>query len=153
MNGLSVLSGTQQVDNHTTIEHAEPNCLSNEWYKGVYQDKSRGVFNGTIIVRQDAQKTNAIQSNQALLLSEDAEMYAQPQLKIWADDVRCTHGATVGELDSDAIFYLRSRGISEKNAKDMLIRSFAGDITQSVEDEDLAEFLADKVVEKLRLTY
>ena len=106
--GLSVLRDKQHVDNYTVINHSKPNSESNELYKGIYADKSRGIFNGTIIVEQDAQKTNAIQSNQSLLLSSDATSISRPQLKIWADDVKCTHGATIGQLDEDGLFYLLS---------------------------------------------
>jgi Fe-S cluster assembly protein SufD len=149
MNGLSILAGTQHVDNHTVLEHVEPNCESNEWYKGIYADKSKGNFSGTIIVRQDAQKTNAIQNNQSLLLSPDAESNAKPQLKIWADDVRCTHGATIGQLDDDALFYLRSRGIPEDKAHHVLHRAFAGDITEQIENQPLREKVEQLLQEKL----
>ncbi|MCB0322423.1 MAG: Fe-S cluster assembly protein SufD [Bdellovibrionales bacterium] len=152
MNGLSVLAGEQHVDNHTIIDHAKPNCESKEWYKGIYADRSHGVFNGTIIVRQDAQKTNAIQSNQSLLLSKDADVDTKPQLKIWADDVRCTHGATIGQLDEDALFYLRSRGIGKDAAYDVLIEAFAADIINEVKPEALRGFLNTLLLEKLRST-
>ncbi|MCB9030173.1 MAG: Fe-S cluster assembly protein SufD [Deltaproteobacteria bacterium] len=147
--GLSVLSEEQHVDNFTVIDHKKPNCHSNELYKGIYKDKSRGVFSGTIIVRPDAQKTDAIQSNQAILLSEDAEVDARPQLKIWADDVKCTHGATVGQIDQDALFYLRARGISEVQAKHMLMQAFAIDIFQEIEDDFLRESLENRFLELL----
>jgi len=149
LNGLNVLSGTQQVDNQTIIDHAVPNCESNEWYKSIYDGKSKGNFSGTIIVRQDAQKTNAIQNNQSLLLSGDAESNAKPQLKIWADDVKCTHGATIGQLDEDALFYLRSRGISKDMAHHVLLRAFAGDITTQVENDALREQVEQLLLEKL----
>lgn len=135
--GLTVISGSQHIDNHTTLDHAKPNSQSTEIYKGIYGGKSRGVFCGTIIVRQDAQKTNAIQSNNALLLSDEAEIDSKPQLTIYADDVKCTHGATVGQIDEQALFYLRSRGISEKTARGMLIRAFAGEIVSREEAPEI----------------
>ena len=150
LNGLSVLSGEQHVDNHTVIDHAKPHSQSNEWYKGVYADSARGVFNGTIIVRKDAQKTNAIQSNQALLLSKEATIDSKPQLKIWADDVRCTHGATVGQLDEEALFYLRSRGITLAEARDILIHGFASDVLEQLGDETLRGILENHLQEKLQ---
>jgi Fe-S cluster assembly protein SufD len=132
LNGLSVLTGSQHVDNSTEIHHIEPSAESREHFKGIYSDTSRGVFSGTITVDKIAQKTNAFQSNQALLLSPTASIETRPQLKIWADDVKCTHGATVGQLDSDALFYLRSRGLSEGDAKKFLIHAFASEVLTTV---------------------
>ncbi len=151
LHGLNILDAEQHVDNHTVLDHALPNCDSNEWYKGIYNDKSTGIFSGTIIVREDAQKTNAFQSNQSLLLSDDSESYSKPQLKIWADDVKCSHGATVGELDSEAMFYLRSRGIPEQTAKGMLIRAFANDILEPIEIESFKQEIEKKIIEKLSI--
>jgi Fe-S cluster assembly protein SufD len=151
MYGLSVLTGNQHVDNHTVLDHAVPHCESDERYKGIYDDQSQGVFCGTIIVRPDAQKTNAIQNNAAIVLSEKASINAKPQLKIWADDVKCTHGATVGALDAQQLFYLRSRGVSERDARNMLLRAFAGDVTQEIEYEALRTLIEERVVEKLSL--
>jgi Fe-S cluster assembly protein SufD len=152
MHGLSVLSGSQHVDNHTVIDHAKPHSQSTELYKGIYSEKSRGIFNGTIIVRPQAQKTNAIQSNQTLLLSEDAAVETQPQLKIWADDVRCTHGATIGQLSDDALFYLRSRGIDRDTARDLLVYGFASDLLQEVKIDVLRDFLEQALLSKLKLS-
>ncbi|MCB0332364.1 MAG: Fe-S cluster assembly protein SufD [Bdellovibrionales bacterium] len=149
LNGLSVLSGSQHVDNHTIIDHAHPNCESHELYKGIYAERSEGVFCGTIIVRPDAQKTNAIQSNQGLLLDDTASLNSKPQLKIWADDVKCTHGATVGQLDQDALFYLRSRGISKNDAQKLLIQAFAGDVTKEVSIEALRDYAEAEVIARL----
>jgi Fe-S cluster assembly protein SufD len=132
INGLSVLSGSQHVDNTTLIHHIEPSAESREHFKGIYADHSRGVFSGTITVEKIAQKTNAFQSNQALLLSPTASIETRPQLKIWADDVKCTHGATVGQLDADALFYLRSRGIGRDVARNFLIHAFASEVLTSV---------------------
>ena len=116
------------VDNHTTIDHARPHCASREVYKGILADHARAVFNGKIIVRPDAQKTDAKQTNKALLLSEDAQINTKPQLEIFANDVRCTHGAAIGQMDDEAIFYLRARGLGEQEARRILIRAFAGDV-------------------------
>ena len=128
LNGLYLVDGHRHVDNHTTIDHAMPNCDSREIYKGILADKARGVFNGKIIVRPDAQKTDAKQTNRALLLSEDAQINSKPELEIFANDVKCTHGAAVGQLDKDAVFYLRSRGIGLVEARHLLIHAFAGDV-------------------------
>ena len=117
LNGLYVADGQRLVDNHTTIDHAQPHCGSREIYKGILADHARGVFNGKIIVRPDAQKTDAKQTNRALLLSEDAQINTKPQLEIFANDVKCTHGAAVGQLDDEALFYLRSRGLSDPEAR------------------------------------
>lgn len=128
MNGLYVGVGDQIHDSHTVIDHATPNCESHELYKGILNDRSRGVFNGKVLVRPDAQKTDAKQTNQALLLSDGARVDTKPQLEIFADDVRCTHGATVGQLDADSLFYLRSRGIAAGDARNVLIHAFASEI-------------------------
>lgn len=133
LNGLYMPTGDQLMDCRTRIDHAKPNCNSYELYKGILDDKARGVFNGKIFVRQDAQKTDAKQSNQALLLSDDAVLNTKPQLEIYADDVRCTHGATIGELDEAALYYLRSRGIPADEARKILIFAFANDVVQGVE--------------------
>ncbi len=149
-NGLTVLNGEQHVDNHTVLDHAKPNCQSTEVFKGIYSDRSKGVFNGTIIVRPDAQKTNAIQSNQTLLLSDEASIDSQPQLKIWADDVKCTHGATIGQLDEDALFYLRSRGIGVETARNILVHAFASDLISQVSgNPEIREYLAELLLAKL----
>jgi Fe-S cluster assembly protein SufD len=128
LNGLYLADGQRLVDNHTTIDHAKPHCGSREVYKGVLADRARGVFNGKIIVRPDAQKTDAKQTNRALLLSEDAQINSKPELEIFANDVKCTHGAAVGQLDEDAVFYLRSRGLGLAEARHLLIHAFAGDV-------------------------
>jgi Fe-S cluster assembly protein SufD len=128
LNGLYAADAHRLVDNHTTIDHARPHCGSREVYKGVLADHARGVFNGKIIVRPDAQKTDAKQTNRALLLSEDAQINTKPQLEIFANDVKCTHGAAVGQLDDEALFYLRSRGLSDATARRMLIHAFAADV-------------------------
>ncbi len=128
LNGLSLSTGRQLIDNHTVIDHAQPNCTSHELYKAILDGTSRGVFNGKIFVRRDAQKTDAKQTNKSLLLSREATIDTKPQLEIFADDVKCTHGATVGQIDDDQVFYLRSRGIGEVEARDLLTFAFASDI-------------------------
>ena len=128
LNGLYLLAGTQHADHHTTIDHAADHCESHEYFNGVLDDKSRGVFTGRIIVRPGAQKTDSKQTNNNLLLSPDAHADSQPQLEIYADDVKCTHGSTVGPLDPRALFYLRSRGVSEHEARRLLTYGFAAEI-------------------------
>ncbi len=137
LNGLYLADGDRLVDNHTAIDHAKPHCPSHEIYKGILGGKARAVFNGKIVVRQDAQKTDAKQTNRALLLSDDASINTKPQLEIFADDVKCTHGAAIGQLDEDAIFYLQARGLTYFEARDMLIHAFAGDILDRVKIEPL----------------
>ncbi len=132
LNGLYVATGHRLVDTHTTIDHAQPNCPSHEVYKGILSGQARAVFNGKIIVRPQAQKTNAKQTNKALLLSDDAQVNTKPQLEIFADDVKCTHGAAIGQLDEDALFYLRARGVAEADARHMLIEAFAGDVLDGI---------------------
>lgn len=141
LNGLSLGTGTQLIDNHTTIDHAVPSCISHELYKAIQDGKSRGVFNGKIFVRRDAQKTDARQTNRTLLLSDDASMDTKPQLEIFADDVKCTHGAAVGQLDENQLFYLRSRGIPLDSARDILTFAFASDVINRVHVEPLRDQL------------
>ncbi len=141
LNGLYLGTGEQMIDNHTAIEHAKPNCPSHELYKGILAGKSKGVFNGKIFVRKDAQKTDAKQTNKNLILSDGASIDTKPQLEIFANDVKCTHGATIGQLDDEALFYLRSRGISMNKARDLLIYAFASDVIERVKLEPLREEL------------
>ncbi len=147
--GLYILDGNQLVDNHTMVDHAMPNCFSNELYKGIIGGKASGVFNGKIFVRKDAQKTNAFQSNKNILLTDDAQMNAKPQLEIFADDVKCTHGATIGQLDEEALFYLQTRGIGEKNARALLNIAFASDVINNIKNEVLKENLLNLAIQKL----
>ena len=149
LNGLYIEDGTQHVDNHTLIEHAEPNCQSHEFYKGVLGDESTGVFRGKIHVHQAAQKTDAYQANQNLLLSDSARINTKPQLEIYADDVKCSHGATIGQLDADAVFYLRSRGIGHREAIRVLTRAFAGEVLDRVRIDSLREELDRLVTQRL----
>jgi len=148
-NGLYVISGEQHVDNHTTLDHAQPHCASREFYKGVLDGHAHAVFNGRIIVRQDAQKTDSKQSNKNLLLSADAVIDSKPQLEIYADDVKCTHGATIGQVDQEAVFYLRSRGIGLDDARSILVQAFASDIIGRVKYEPLAARLRDSLTARL----
>jgi Fe-S cluster assembly protein SufD len=149
MDGLYLATHRQHVDNHTFIRHAKPHCHSFEAYKGILDGKSRGVFNGKIYVDPDAQKTDAKQSNSCLLLSEDARINTNPQLEIFADDVKCTHGATVGQLDEDAVFYLRSRGIPDEEARHMLIYAFAAELFDRIKIDQVAERLEADLYEWL----
>ena len=150
--GLYLLSGKQHVDNHTLADHAMPHCYSNELYKGIIADKATGVFNGRIMVRPDAQKTNAYQSNKCILLSEDAMNYSKPQLEIFADDVKCSHGATTGQLSDEEMFYLRSRGIPENEARAILLKAFAEDVIDTIKDDYLKNKLDKKLIEILMST-
>ncbi len=137
LNGLHMIGGTQHVDNHLRVEHAKPRCDSRELFKGILDGKSRGVFTGRIIVREDAQKTDGKQTNQNLLLSDDAMAYSKPQLEIFADDVKCTHGATIGQVDKDALFYLQSRGLCMETARSVLVYAFASESVGLVKMEPL----------------
>ncbi len=140
--------GTQHIDNHTFIDHAKPHCFSNELYKGILDDKARGVFSGKIMVRPDAQKTNALQSNKTLLLTNDASINAKPQLEIFADDVKCTHGATIGQLDDEALFYLRARGIGEEMAGAMLRHAFISDVLENIKVEPIRDWMNGHIIER-----
>lgn len=128
LNGLYLGRGDQVLDHHTVVDHAQPRCESHEFYHGILGGRARGVFNGKIFVQPHAQKTNAKQTNRNLLLSDEAMVDTKPQLEIFADDVKCTHGATIGQIDEEAIFYLRSRGIGQENARRMLVHAFASDV-------------------------
>ena len=146
LNGLYIEDGAQHVDNHTLIEHAQPHCQSHEFYKGILGGRATGVFRGKIHVHQAAQKTDAYQANQNLLLSETAQINTKPQLEIYADDVKCSHGATIGQLDEDALFYLRSRGIGHREAVRVLTRAFAGEVLDRVRVPALKDQL-DRLVD------
>lgn len=132
--GTYITKGNQHVDNHTVVDHLKSNCESNELYKGVMDEKSTGVFNGKVFVRKDAQKINAFQSNGNVLLTDDAAINSKPELEIYADDVKCSHGSTTGQLDDEALFYLRARGLSQKSAKQLLIHAFVGEVLEQVEN-------------------
>jgi Fe-S cluster assembly protein SufD len=153
LNGLYVAGGDSLVDTHTTIDHAQPHCPSHEVYKGILSGRARAVFNGKIIVRQDAQKTDAKQTNKALLLTDDAQINTKPQLEIFADDVKCTHGAAIGQLDEDAMFYLRARGISEGDARNLLIHAFAGEVVDGLKTAAVRDWAMRAIDEKLSLPH
>jgi Fe-S cluster assembly protein SufD len=148
LNGLYLTKGNQQVDNHTLVDHRKPNCNSNELYKGIIDDKSSATFNGKVYVRKDAQKTNAFQSNKNILLSDDGTINTKPQLEIYADDVKCSHGTSTGKLDDDKIFYLRARGLSELSAKKLLMHAFASEVVEFVSIEQLKEYIEEKISER-----
>jgi Fe-S cluster assembly protein SufD len=151
INGLYLATDRQHVDNLTVIDHAKPHCASHELYKGILDGRAHGVFNGKIFVRQDAQKTDAKQTNQTLLLSEDAVINTKPQLEIFADDVKCTHGATVGQLAADALFYLRSRGLGLEEARDLLTYAFANDVIEKIKVEPLRRRLEELLLARQHL--
>jgi Fe-S cluster assembly protein SufD len=143
LNGLFVTNGTQNVDNHTLVDHLKPNCQSNELYKGIANGKSTATFNGQIFVERDAQKTNAYQSSKNILLSNDATVNAKPELEIYADDVKCSHGTSTGKVDESALFYLKSRGIGEESAKKLLLHAFAHEVINQVKTESVKELVIE----------
>lgn len=150
LNGFYMVTGRQHVDNHTRVDHLKPHCSSRELYKGILDGKARGVFNGKIYVHKPAQKTDARQTNKNLLLSKDSLINTKPQLEICADDVKCTHGSTIGQLDQDAIFYLRSRGVGLKDARSLLTYAFARDIINRIKIEPVRAWLDDLLVTRLQ---
>jgi len=147
--GVYLGTESQHIDNQTYIDHAMPHCESNELYKGILTDKARGVFNGKVMVREDAQKTNAFQQNSSLVLSPTAVMDAKPQLEIYADDVKCSHGATIGQMDESSIFYLRSRGIPEAAARTLLQKAFVGEVIMHVNIPEVRDAILAKIHKKL----
>lgn len=149
LNGFYATRGQQHVDNHTRIEHRAPHGTSREWYKGVLDDRSRAVFSGRIVVHPQAQRTDAEQANHHLLLSRDAEADSRPQLEIYANDVKCAHGATAGQLDEDALFYLRSRGLDESRARGLLVYAFAADVLARMRFAPLRQALAQQLAGRL----
>lgn len=149
LNGLYLAGGNQHIDNHTVIDHAQPHGASHELYKGILDGHASAVFNGRIFVRKDAQKTDARQTNKNLVLSEDAVINTKPELQIWADDVRCTHGATIGQMDAEGLFYLQSRGIGRLEARDMLTYAFARDVIDRIQLAALRERLEKVLFERL----
>jgi len=148
LNGLYVAGGSQHVDNHTTIDHVKPHGSSRELYKGILDGKAAAVFNGRILVRPDAQKTDSKQTNKNLVLSDDATIDTKPELQIFADDVRCTHGATIGQLDAESLFYLQSRGIGRSDARRLLTYAFAQDIVDRIKIQSLRDSLERILFEK-----
>ncbi|MDE2730873.1 MAG: Fe-S cluster assembly protein SufD [Bacteroidota bacterium] len=150
MHGLFVARDRSHIDNSTLVDHAKPNCYSSEYYKGILDDRATGVFNGKVLVRQNAQLTNAYQTNRSIVLSETARMFSKPALEIYADDVKCSHGATTGQLDKDGLFYLRARGINPEDARRLMLISFAGDIIEQVPIEGMREVLYGEVERMLQ---
>jgi len=148
LNGLYIVNGTQHIDNHTVIDHAKPHGASHELYKGILDGQAHAVFNGRIIVRKDAQKTDSKQTNKNLVLSDEAVIDTKPELQILADDVRCTHGATIGQLDAESLFYLRSRGIGKEEARSLLTWAFAQDIVDRIKVQSLKDSLEGILFEK-----
>lgn len=152
-NGLYFGKENAHIDNQVLVDHISPNCTSNQLYKGVLSDESTGVFNGKIFVKPDAQKTNAFQSSKALLLSKEASINSKPQLEIFADDVKCSHGAAIGQLDENALFYLKARGIPEKEATQILTYAFAHEVIDHVHSKPIRRFLCDKLKDELKLNF
>jgi Fe-S cluster assembly protein SufD len=150
MYGLSLLNGKSLVDNHTIVDNVKPHCFSNELYKAIMDEESTGVFNGKIFVRKDAQKTNAYQSNKNILVGERSSANTKPQLEIFADDVKCSHGCTIGRLDEESLFYLRARGLSEQNARSLLLHAFAVDILDKIKWEPLRQYVDGLISERLQ---
>lgn len=151
MNGLYYAKGTSLIDNHILVDHLMPNCQSNQLYKGILDDEATGVFNGKIMVRRDAQKTNSYQSSKAILLSGEASVNSKPQLEIFADDVKCSHGAAIGQLNDNEVFYLRARGIEEADARAMLTYAFAGEIIGKITTPEIRDYVDAKLRARLNL--
>ncbi|QRM88477.1 Fe-S cluster assembly protein SufD [Lacinutrix sp. WUR7] len=149
LNGITIIGDKQHVDHNTLVHHIEPNCESHQDYKGIFNDSATGVFNGKVVVNKEAQKTNAFQSNNNILLSDKATINSKPQLEIFADDVKCSHGCTIGQLDDSAMFYLRSRGIPEKEAKALLMYAFANNVLETVKIPELKKRINKLIATKL----
>ncbi len=153
MYGLYLLGDNTLADNHTVVDHKKPNSFTNELYKGIMDGNSKGVFNGKIFVRPQAQKTNAFQANRNILLSEKASVNTKPQLEIWADDVKCSHGCTTGQLDEEALFYLRTRGIHKDSARAMMLYAFAGEVTDKIEHPAIKNYIDSLISERLQKNF
>jgi len=149
LRGVYLADNDNHIDHHTIIEHEKEHCTSNELYKGILSGKSTGVFNGRIHVHDEAQKTDAIQSNQNILLSDNAIIHTKPELEIYADDVKCTHGATVGQLDEKGIFYLRARGIKRKEAQKMMMRAYVGEVLSGIKNDNARDNLLEKIIRNI----
>jgi Fe-S cluster assembly protein SufD len=147
--GLYLASGKSHIDNHTVVDHRVANAYSNQLYKGIMDGQSKGVFNGKIYVRPDAQKTNAFQSNRNIILGEEASVNTKPQLEIWADDVKCSHGCTTGQLDEEALFYLQSRGIGKVQARALLLHAFAAETLKAMKHEAIRQYIEDRISTRL----
>ncbi len=150
LNGLFLVKENHHTDNHTMVEHRAPNCFSNELYKGVIADNATGVFNGKILVYRDAQKTNAYQSNKNILMGDKSTINTKPQLEIYADDVRCTHGTTTGKLNEEALFYMRSRGLNEKLAKNILLQAFAKEVSNTIKCDSFRTLIEKRIEENIQ---
>jgi len=148
LNGIYLTKGKQHVDNHTLVDHLQQHCNSSELYKGIMDEQSTGVFNGKVFVRQAAQKTNAFQSNQNILLSDDATVNSKPELEIYADDVKCSHGSTTGQLDEEAIYYLRTRGIGEAAARRLMVQAFVSDVVNQIKVEPLRQKIEQHIAHR-----
>lgn len=153
MYGLYLIGKETLADNHTVVDHRQPNSFSNEFYKGIVEDKAKGVFNGKIFVRPNAQKTNAFQSNRNILLGDQATINTKPQLEIWADDVKCSHGCTSGQLDEEALFYLRSRGIHKDTARAMVLYAFAVELLDTMKDPSIKAYIDSLISERLHKNF
>ena len=151
MDGITILGDGQVVDHHTLANHKYPNCYSSELYKGIYDGNSKGIFNGKVMVHPDAQKTNAFQQNNNILLTDKASVDTKPQLEIFADDVKCSHGCTIGQLNEDAMFYMQARGIPAKEAKALLLYAFANDGLRNVKIKELRKKLNKLIATKLKV--
>ncbi len=149
LNGITIVGDKQLVDNHTLVHHKQPNCESHELYKGIYSDRSTGVFNGKVIVDKIAQKINAFQQNNNILMDDGASINSKPQLEIFADDVKCSHGCTIGQLDEDSLFYMRTRGIPEKEARGLLLYAFANDALEKIKIPELKARITKLIAKKL----
>lgn len=148
LNGFYLPRRKQHVDNHTLVDHRKPHSHSNELYKGILNDQGAGVFNGKVYVQMDAQKTNAFQSNANVLLSDDAQMNTKPELEIYADDVKCSHGTSTGQMDENALFYLKARGIGDENARKLLAAAFINDVVNKVENEAVQQYVINQLVDR-----
>ena len=151
LKGITILEGKQHVDHHTLVHHIEPNCESHQDYKGIYDERATGVFNGKVIVNKEAQKTNAYQQNNNVLVSDKATINAKPQLEIFADDVKCSHGCTIGQLDDDALFYMQQRGIPQKEGRGLLMFAFANTVLESVKIPEVKSRITKLIAQKLKV--
>ena len=149
-NGLYLIDGNSFVDNHTIFDHLAPHCHSNEFYKGIVDDNAKAVFNGRVFVHQIAQKTDAYQQNRNLVISDNASIYTKPELEIYADDVKCSHGATTGRIDENQLFYLMQRGISKAKARSLLMYTFCAEIISRIEVPEMREYIEDLVIKRLK---
>jgi Fe-S cluster assembly protein SufD len=151
LKGITIIEEKQHVDHHTLVHHIEPNCESHQDYKGIYDERSTGVFNGKVVVEKEAQKTNAYQQNNNVLVSDKATVNAKPQLEIFADDVKCSHGCTIGQLDNDALFYMQQRGIPKKEGKALLMYAFANTVLDSVKIPEVKKRITKLIAQKLKV--